>query len=70
MSSATDTALSHSSTGLKHLETMAGFTQRLYETVCVKVPDGVFLCETADLHSGRNFMQQKIHASSGFEYMV
>ena len=36
---------------------MAGFTQRLYKTVCVKVPDGVFVCETADLHSGRNFMQ-------------
>ena len=36
---------------------MAGFTQPVYKTVCVKVPEGIFLCETADLHSGRNFMQ-------------
>ena len=38
---------------------MAGFTQPVYKTVCVKVPEGIFLCETADLHSGRNFMHQQ-----------
>ena len=41
---------------------MAGFTQPVYKIVCVKVPEGIFLCETADLHSGtgRTFMQQML----------
>ena len=37
---------------------MADFTQPVYKIVCVKVPEGICLCETADLHIGRNFMQQ------------
>ena len=35
----------------------------------VKVPEGIFLCETADLHSSRNFMQQ-LHLEFGEEHGV
>ena len=46
---------------------MASFTQSVYKIVCVKVPEGIFLCEMADLHSGRNFMQQ-LSWSGGHEF--
>ena len=46
---------------------MAGFTKPVYKIVCVKVPEGIFLCETADLHSGRNFIQQQLYVILNLE---
>ena len=50
---------------------MAGFTQPVYKIVCVKVPEGIFLCETADLHSGWYFMQQLVpyHSRAAHEWV-
>ena len=38
---------------------MAGFTQPVYKIVCVKVPEGIFLCETADFTQ-----RSKFHATT------